>query len=77
VLAGTRNATFSGAAPAVGASWGLMQADSIIGNFGTITSTLTLPANQRLLTRVVPIAGSRQRLDLELSWYSTSTVTLA
>jgi hypothetical protein len=67
VLAGTLNATFSGAAPVVGATWGLMQADSIIGNFGTITSTLTLPANQRLLTRVVPIAGSRQRLDLELS----------
>jgi hypothetical protein len=67
VLAGTLNATFTGAAPTVGATWSLMQADSIIGNFGTITSTLTLPANQRLLTRVVPIAGARRRLDLELS----------
>jgi hypothetical protein len=67
VLAGTLNATFTGASPAVGASWGLMQADAILGNFGTITSTLTLPANQRLMARVVPIAGARQRLDLELS----------
>ncbi len=66
VLNGTLNATFSGAAPAVGGAWPLMQADSIVGQFGTVTSSLTLPSNQQFITHVVPVAGNRQRLDLEL-----------
>lgn len=74
VLAGTLTATFSGPVPAVGASWGLMQADSFVNNFGTIATSLTLPANQRLMTRVAPIAGSRQQLNLELAEVLVATV---
>jgi hypothetical protein len=74
VLGGTLNPVFTGPVPAVGSAWSLMQADAILGNFANITSALTLPANQRLMTRVVPVAGQRQRLDLELSEVLVLTV---
>jgi hypothetical protein len=74
VLNGTLNASFTGALPTVGSTWSLMQADSIVNSFASVTTTLTLPANQRLMTRVVPIAAQRQRLDLELAEVLVLTV---
>lgn len=67
ILGGTLTPVFTGPAPTIGSSWGILQADMIIGEFANITSALSLPTNQRLMTRVVPIAGNRQRLDLELA----------
>jgi hypothetical protein len=67
ILGGTLTPAFTGPVPVVGNSWGIMQADTIVGEFANITSALTLPFNQRLMTHVVPIAGNRQRLDLELA----------
>jgi hypothetical protein len=72
-VAGTLTPTFTGPAPTVGSTWSLMQADDIQGTF-FVTSALALPANQRLMTRVVPIAGQRERLDLELSEVLVMTV---
>jgi hypothetical protein len=72
-IAGTLTPTFTGAAPTVGSTWSLLQADDIQGTF-FITSALALPANQRLMARVVPIAGQRERLDLELSEVLVMTV---
>jgi hypothetical protein len=72
-VAGTLTPTFTGPAPTVGSTWSLMQADDIQGTF-FVTSALALPANQRLMTRVVPIPGQRERLDLELAEVLVMTV---
>lgn len=67
ILGGTLNANFSGPLPSVGDRWELLEADSIVNSFFSVTSNLSFPANQRLMTNVFSAGNNRYRLDLELS----------